>query len=387
MRWLPGRLPGVRPPDRRGWPLAPAAGPERSAGSGRCFIAGRVPTCRRLAGRGLRRAFSISYFPYLAVADTYDDFYHQKTDADLQFIADHPELYQPSLIEAARRELRRRGVLAAPASAPAPATSGLVPVQVPVPVAAPAPMQVPTPVAMPAPATSGPAQPAVPAPAALNGGLRLGPLALGLAGMLFLSLGVLYVMKQKEHAAPAVAPAPAPARRKTPPRLEAVETSAMPSYDGVVQQAVQQQLARVPAAEQAPETERRQYRELAKRFWTAECQTEFVLERARQGKMDAFLPGHVVTAMATWEQWNKATLYGYKFGPKMTEYVGAMSSVARQQQEGLADLLIVARNPQPYDTPKTKAREADVNDLLRSLLPKSPVTGRAYPVLVRRVQL
>ena len=45
------------------------------------------------------------------MANSIDDFYHQKTDAELQFFVDHPELYQPSLIEAARGELRRRGVV------------------------------------------------------------------------------------------------------------------------------------------------------------------------------------------------------------------------------------------------------------------------------------
>ena len=279
------------------------------------------------------------------MADTYDDFYHQKTDAELQFFVDHPELYQSALVDAARRELRQRGKLIVP-----PPTTVYHDV-------------------MPAPTR----------------GLPSGLLTLGLAVLLLVSLGTVYFMRQKGQAAAEAAAAPP--RPKAPPRLETVETSAMPDYGGAVAAAVTEQLARVPAAEKAPEMDRRQYRELAKRFWTAELQTEYVSERARQGKMDAFLPGHVETALATWQQWNKATLYGYKFGPKMTQHFDAMARVARQQQEGLEDLLLVARNPQPYETPRTRVRDADVNDLLSSLLRKSPVTGRTYEVLVRKVRL
>ncbi|MDQ2772143.1 MAG: hypothetical protein M3Y54_16780 [Bacteroidota bacterium] len=279
------------------------------------------------------------------MADTYDDFYHQKTDAELQFFVDHPELYQPPLVDAARAELRQRGKLI-----------------------------VPPPTAVYADAMLAPTR-----------GRPIGLLTLGLAVLLLASLGAVYFMRQKSRAATeAAAPPPRP---KAPPKLETVETSAMPDYGGAVAAAITEQLARVPAAEQAPEMDRRQYRELAKRFWTAEFQTEYVDERARQGKMDAFLPGHVETALATWEQWNKATRYGYKFGPKMTQHFDAMANAARQQQEGLEDLLLVARNPQPYETPRTREREADVNDLLSSLLRKSPVTGRPYVVLVRKVQL
>ena len=324
------------------------AGRAARLGAGRAIIAAAVPSCHQLYGplTGAGPIFSLLLPPCPAVADTYDDFYHQKTDAELQFLVDHPALYQPSLVTAARSELRRRGKLVVPAPLPAiaPAADYVEPAR----------------------------------------GLPIGPLTLGLAVLLLVSLGAYYFMRTKTGAATEAA---APAKPKTPPRLESVETSVIPHYDGPVAMAVTQQLRRVPAAEQAPEMDRRQYRELAKRFWTAEFQTEYVLERARLGKMDSFLPGHVETALATWQQWNKATLYGYKFGPKMTQHLDAMARVARQQQEGLEDLLLVARNPQPYETPRTRERETDVNDLLSSLLAKSPVTGRTYTVLVRKMQL
>lgn len=271
------------------------------------------------------------------------DFYHQKTDAELQFFADHPEHYQPSLIDAARSELRRRGV-------------------------APAPELLPLAYVSPEPT-----------------GLRPDALTLGLAAVLLVGLGGFYIAKHQNQPALSVGAA----RPKAPPRLEEVETSVIPDYSVAVKASVQRQVQRVPAGERATAARAsmpmRQYRELAKRFWTAECQTEYVLVQARRGPMDAALPGHIESAMATWQQWNKATAYRYQFGPKMTQHFEAMARVARQQQEGLGDLLVVARNPQPYETAKTRQREADVNDLLSSLLPRSPATGRPYTVLVRKM--
>ena len=71
----------------------------------------------------------------------------------------------------------------------------------------------------------------------------------------------------------------------------------------------------------------------------------------------------------------------------MTTHLDIMTRVAQQQQEGLNDLLIVANNPQSYENDQTRKRTTDVSDLLSGLLPKSPVTGRPYNTIVRRVRL
>ena len=284
------------------------------------------------------------------MSDSSTDFYHQKTDAELQFFVDHPSYYQPSLIDEARRELRRRGVRAP-----------VVPI-----LAAPLPPE-----------------PAAP-------GLKTGPLVGGIAVVLALSLGVWFYISQRNNSAakPAATEKVVP---KAPPRLTEVATSTIPDFGPAVRAAVQRQVQRVPAAERtaaAKETlPMHQYRELAKRFWTAETQTEYVLNQARRGQLDAALPGHVQAAEATWEQWDKALRYSYKFGPGMANHLDIMSRVAREQQEGLNDLLIVANNPQEYENDKTRRRDADVSDLLSGLLPKSPVTGEPYTTIVRRVKL
>ena len=278
------------------------------------------------------------------MADSITDFYHQKTDAELQFFVDNPDHYQPDIVAEARRELRRRGV-ALPQPAPAPPVRGLA----------------------------------------------TGPLVLAVAVVLALSLGLLYFIKQKNSPATTPKVAAAPARPKEPPRLTEVATSTIPDFGPAVTASVQQQVQRIPAAERAAAAQEamplRQYRELAKRFWTAETQTEYVMNQARQGQLDAALPGHIQAVGATWEQWNKAVRYSYKFGPAMTAHLDIMTRVAQQQQEGLGDLLIVANNPQRYENDQTRKRTADVSDLLSGLLPKSPVTGQLYNTIVRRARL
>ncbi|MDB5270991.1 MAG: hypothetical protein JWP58_4031 [Hymenobacter sp.] len=277
------------------------------------------------------------------------DFYLQKTDAELQFFVENPDHYQPDIVAEARRELRRRGV-ALPQPAPAPPTE------------------------MPAPSARG---------------FQTGPLVLAVAVVLALTLGVLYFINQKNHPAPAATAAPA--TPKAPPHLTEVATSTIPDFGPAVVASVQRQVQRIPAAERGAAAKEsmplHQYRELAKRFWTAETQTEFVMNQARRGQLDAALPGHIQAVEATWEQWNKALRYSYKFGPAMSDHLDIMSRVARQQQEGLNDLLIVANNPQSYENDQTRKRAADVSDLLSGLLPKSPVTGQPYNTIVRRVRL
>lgn len=293
--------------------------------------------------------------PPAAVSDSPTDFYHQKTDAELQFLAGHPEHYHPDLIASALRELRRRGVQPA----------------------APAPVVPADPYAV--------AQPQQP-------GANVGRLTLVAAAVLLVGLGAFYYTKHSS--APAAPPEPVPAAApKGPPRLTEVATSVLPTFDAEVQQCIEAQLKRVPAAQQAAAAATkagqpmRQYRELAKRFWLAEAQTEFVLEQAHKKQFTAALPGHVEAVQAAWGQWNKAVRYSYQLGPAMTTHFDLMSRVAQQQQEGLADLYLVARDPQPFENEKTQRREADVNDLLSGLLAKSPVTGRPYRAQVRRVRL
>ena len=335
------RLNGCTAIGRSGWAGGPQCG----------IIARPVPTCQREAGPGLvslanrpRFPYSSSFqSPFPAVANSIDDFYHQKTDAELQFFADHPELYQPSLIDAARGELRRRGV--------GPVMAALPPLTY-----------------------VSPAEPAAPT------GLRTGPLTLGLTAVLLVGMGAFYVVKQKNQPPPPTAPA----RPKASPHLEEVETSAIPTYDGLVAQAVTQQVQRLPAAERAAAKAKadgmslRQYRELAKRFWAAECQTEYLTNQAREGKASAMFADQTQVARATWGAWNKAAVYSYHMGPTMQRQVQYMSDVASSQQHILAILPGLLPQRRFLTDKELNARSADVQGWLKEVRPTSPVTGRPY---------
>ena len=122
----------------------------------------------------------------------------------------------------------------------------------------------------------------------------------------------------------------------------------------------------------------RQYRELAKRFWAAECQTEYLVNQAYAGKASPMFADQALVARTTWSAWNKAAVYSYKMGPTMQQQVQYMSDVASSQQhilEKLPDLLPQRR----FLTDKElNARNADVQGWLKEVRPTSPVTGRPY---------
>lgn len=283
------------------------------------------------------------------MSDSPTDFYHQKTDAELQFFLDNPGYYQPELVAEARRELRRRGVgQAPPAAAPAP-----VPAYQPSPEAEPAP------------------------------GLKAGPVVLSVAVVLALSLSGFYYVKQKNSTAPvAASAAETPPAHKAPPMLVEVPTSAIPNYD--VDGLVEQQLRRVPAAERAAAKTAgmplRQYRELAKRFWAAETQTEYLLNQAQEGKAGPMFADQTLVARTTWSAWNKAAVYKYKFGPTMQRHLELMADVASSQQhllEMYPDLLPKRRFA---SNKEATARVDDVQYWMHDLLPVSPVTKQPYKV-------
>ena len=164
-------------------------------------------------------------------------------------------------------------------------------------------------------------------------------------------------------------------------------TDALPSYAPEVAQCVDDQAQRLPADEKTAAPELRQYRELTRRFWTAETLSEYVEQQALAGKNSAAFIGQTELVQSSWEQWNEALVYSYKFGPKMAADLDLMTRVARQRQERLSDLppLLAAR--QEVDTEANRRRTADIQDLLSGLRATSPVTGKAYAAQVRHIEM
>ena len=274
------------------------------------------------------------------MSDTITDFYHQKTDDELRFFVEHPEHYQPSLVEAARRELRRRGVLQA----------------------------VPPEPLVQAPYHHEPAA----APSRLGQGVALGLVLLTLGG------GT-YWLKQRSEASAQAARTQAEARRHLPPPiLTEVATNAIPNYDGALAAAVAGQLRQVPAAEKANAQHLRQFRELAKRFWAAETQTEYLTNQAYAGKAGSNFTDQALVARETWRAWNHAAVYTYEFGPAMKAQLARMGEAASSQQH-ILDVLPGLLPGQKFRTDnELTGRAEDVQDLVGGLLPVSPVSGQRY---------
>jgi hypothetical protein len=210
------------------------------------------------------------------------DVLRAKTDAELQFFVEHPSLYHADLVATARQELRRRGVGA-----------------IPVPPVAPVPYpsnydEVSAPSKRP---------------------LVLAAVVLGLA-----TAGAGFWWTSRP-------PAPAPPKANNLSaealKLESVETQQLPAFNTDV--LVADQVARIPATEKQDAQALRQFRELSRRFWTAETQTEYLTNQADIGKASPLFSDQALLVRENWRAWNKAAVYGYRFGPKMQGQFDLMS--------------------------------------------------------------
>ena len=267
-----------------------------------------------------------------------------KTTAELQFFVDNPSLYHADLVAVAQHELRCRDLV--PASA--------LPPPAPYPLAA-----------AEAEAT----------PAARRWPVLAGLLVLGAAGTNWLW-----------HTRP---PMPTPASRPgqlSPDslRLESVRAHPLPSFD--TEALVAAQLARVPASEKREAQALRQFRELGRRFWSAETQTEFLTNQAHTGQVSPMFAEQALLVRENWRAWNKAVVYSYRFGPTMQGQFERMAQAASSQQHILANMPGLLPGRKFLTDKEMLARDAEVQDWLAGLRKTSPVTGRPYRVTVLRFQ-
>ncbi len=260
-----------------------------------------------------------------------------KTTAELQFFVDNPGLYHPDLVTAARRELSSRG--AGPPS--------------------------------PTPYSPAQAEAEAAAPAARRWPVLAGVLLLGAAGT-----GWLWHTRT-----PVTVPASRPGQLSPDSlRLESVVTRALPSFD--TEAIVAAQLARVPTAEKKDPQALRQFKELGRRFWTAETQTEFLTTQAHAGQANPMFAEQALLVRENWRAWNKAVVYGYRFGPAMRGQFERMAQAASSQQHILERMPGLLPGRKFLIDKELVARENDVQDWLAGLRKTSPVTGRPYRVTV-----
>lgn len=271
------------------------------------------------------------------------DVLRAKTDAELQFFVENPSFYHADLVATARQELRRRGVGPTPATTPPEAYST--------------------------------DYDAVAAPSKRPFILAAIVLGLGAAGA-----GIWWTNRPPAPAPPKVNNLSAEALK-----LESVETQQLPAFD--TDALVADQVARIPATEKQDAQALRQFRELSRRFWTAETQTEYLTDQADSDKAGSLFTDQTVLARENWRAWNKAAVYGYHFGPKMQGQFDLMSQVASSQQHILAALPALLPNRAFATDKELVARGADVQDWLAGIRQVSPVTGKAYKATVLEIKL
>jgi len=289
-----------------------------------------------------------------------------KTDAELQFFVDNPSFYHADIVAAARRELTRRGpVSAGPTSASASRPPG----------------PTPPPAAEPARTAAYTASAYDMEDAAPTASRR--PL-LWVAAVVLALAGAWLWQKRTPTTAPVAMSRP---HHRSPDSLKLVEvvTHPLPTYD--TDPIVATQVARIPAAEKQQAASLRQFRELCRRFWAAETQTEFLTNQAHAGQAGNLFADQALAVRGTWRDWNKAVVYSYDFGPKMKDQFQRMAQVASSQQHILDRLPGLLPGRKFLTDKELVAREADVQDLLRGIRPTSPVTGRPYRVTVLKAHL
>ncbi|MGI4738737.1 MAG: hypothetical protein ACRYG7_26500 [Janthinobacterium lividum] len=303
-----------------------------------------------------------------------------KTDAELQFFVDNPSFYHADIVATAQRELARRGPAAVrPAASSTPLAApevGLLPTTPPTALEnGPALTSRPTPEPAPA-ATYAPTSYDYDeeTPARRSPLLWVALLALVLAGA--------WLWQKRTPTA-----APVTARHRSPDSLKLVEVVAhpLPTFD--IDRLVETQVATIPATEKRQAAALRQFRELCRRFWAAETQTEYLTDQAQAGKAGDLFTDQALVVRGTWRDWNKAAVYSYAFGPKMKDQFERMGQVAASQQHVLDRLPSQLVGRKFLTDKELVARGTDIQDLMRGLRPVSPVTGRPYRAIVLKAHL
>jgi len=196
--------------------------------------------------------------------------------------------------------------------------------------------------------------------------------------------GVWLWQKRTPAATPVTAGRPT---HRSPDSLKLVEVVAhpLPTFD--IDRLVETQVATIPATEKRQAAALRQFRELCRRFWTAETQTEYLTDQAQAGKAGDLFADQALVVRGTWRDWNKAAVYGFAFGPKMKDQFDRMSQVAGSQQHVLDRLPSQLAGRKFLTDKELVARGTDIQDLMRGLRPVSPVTGRPYQAVVLKAHL
>jgi hypothetical protein len=277
---------------------------------------------------------------------TTHDILQLKTDAELRFFIDNPAYYQPELVDAARRELRRRPSAAQPAP----------PLAEPVATAA-----------EPSTASTYPQAEAEPA--------QRPWLLLGSVAAVFFVAGLGFWFKSPAPLVPAPAAtahaAPADSAATTAAlTLEEAPASPIPSFN--TEEYVDKALAQVPTSEKQTELTTSQYRTISRLFWAAQNTSAYLIQQAQAGKPSPVLEAQLGLGLDLWRDFDRTQVYSYSFGPVMADHLSRMKTISQYQGEALIELRndVGAQRPAHLDNDQAIVHQKALPPLLAGLMHK-----------------
>lgn len=207
------------------------------------------------------------------------DSFLQKTNEELLYLVQHPELYHPALVAEAGRELRRRGAALPASLAPEPTAPPLPPDYI------------------------------EPGPTFL---VRWWP-ALVLAALV---LGLALWGLRSSQSAPAPTPAATP-KPAGPIVLEAVKVERLPDFEAETRAQVAEVRRQLPAADRADTTATGRYLRMARRYWLAENAAVHLTKQARTGAVTGVFPGQIDLTVERINWFMRAKAYNQHLTPTM----------------------------------------------------------------------
>ncbi|WP_375434469.1 hypothetical protein [uncultured Hymenobacter sp.] len=264
----------------------------------------------------------------------------QKTDGELLFLAQHPDLYHADLIAAARRELRRRGISPDPAQPePLPRENYILPYQE---------EQEPSFWQRPAP--------------------WVALLAVLLVG------GILYWQNAQNKASQLVA---AQQVEEEPIKLETVETHLIPTFDSLTRTQIAQEMRQLSPTDRSEDTTAtRKYKLLATRYWNAENQSAYLFKQLKGTATDVAVARQAPVVIEEWRRLTKALVYNHGLTATFAERMDLMRRAAYLRIETLEEIARHAQNDQVILDPTIINLADSATQMRESLLSREKWNGR-----------
>ncbi|QIL75559.1 hypothetical protein [Hymenobacter sp. HDW8] len=253
--------------------------------------------------------------------DNSNDLFTQKTNPELLYFLQHPDLYHEAVVTAARQELHRRGVAT---SAHLSDTENYTTDDY----------------------ENEPVERRWLAPS---------------IGVALLVVGCL-VYTQFHKPAPAFAVVP-----KVTTELKSVELNVLPTFEVETAAQLKTEPSLLPPNERTDKKPLGKYLILSGRFWKAEKQAEFLANQVAIAKIDSTFPGKTALVYDQWRELTRVLVYNHNLRPVMQQRVNLMHDIANRRMQSLQEMrenYSLGRPPMDGEVIKTLA---PVEDMLYEL--------------------